>query len=312
MIIWEFIKWRFRQRQAQSQQPPYVPEYAQPDLEKIRNPDLAKIQLTWVGHSTFLMQVAGMNILTDPIWSKRASPVQWAGPKRQARPGVLFEDLPKIDVVLISHTHYDHLDRNTILKLGNTPKYFVPERVGAWFKSERITNIVELPWWKSEKCGTLEIFAVPAKHWSKRWAFGIEDMGWSGFVIKSSAGLRRDEAGSDLAKAGVIYFAGDTGYHNEYFKEIGKCFPQIDLALIPIGAYYPQQIFGRFHVDPREAVVIHQEIKTKKSVGMHWGTFKLTQEPLEEPPMLLAKELQVAGLPQSDFLAMKLGETTVF
>jgi N-acyl-phosphatidylethanolamine-hydrolysing phospholipase D len=293
-----FIKWRFRQRKAESQQAPYVPEYATPDLSRIQDPDPSKIQLTWVGHSTFLIQVAGMNILTDPIWSERSSPVQWLGPKRQTRPGIRFDDLPKIDVVLVSHTHYDHLDRNTILQLGNAPHYFVPERVGAWFKNENITNVTELSWWKSEKIGTLEVFAVPAKHWSKRWAYGIENMGWGGYVIQSPTG--------------TIYFAGDTGYHNEYFKEIGKKFPRIDLALIPIGAYYPQQIFGRYHVDPHDAVVIHQEVGAKKSVGMHWGTFKLTQEPLQEPPLELARQAKAAGMPPYEFDAMKIGETRMY
>jgi len=298
-ILWSFIKWRFGlARTKASEQVPYVPEYAQTDLARIQNPDPSKIQLTWVGHSTFLIQVAGMNILTDPIWSNRASPVQWAGPKRESRPGIRLEDLPKIDVVLISHTHYDHLDRNTILKLGNAPHYFVPERVGAWFKNEGITNVTELLWWKSEKFGALNISAVPAKHWSKRWAYGTEDMGWGGYMVESSAG--------------TVYFAGDTGYHAEYFKEIGKKFPNVDLALIPIGAYYPQAIFGRFHIDPKEAVTVRKEVGAKRSVGMHWGTFMLTQEPLQEPPLELARQREAAGIPPEEFSVMKIGETRSF
>ena len=298
-IIWSFIKWRFGLSQAERKSDaPYIPEYASPDLERIQHPDPNKIQLTWVGHSTFLIQVAGMNILTDPIWSERCSPVQWIGPKRQSRPGIRFEDLPKIDVVLISHTHYDHLDRNTILKLGNSPRYFVPERVGAWFKNEGITNVAELPWWKSGAIGPLTISAVPAKHWSKRWAYGLEDMGWGGYVVGSPVG--------------TIYFAGDTGYHNEYFKEIGKRFPHIDLGLIPIGAYYAREIFGRFHIDPEEAIKVHQEVGAKKSIGMHWGTFMLTQEPLQEPPLELARQRERVGMTLEEFSAMKIGETRVF
>lgn len=291
-----FIKWRFGlSRTEKKEGTPYVPHYATPDIVRIQNPDPSKIQLTWVGHSTFLVQVAGVNILTDPIWSERCSPVQWLGPKRQARPGVRFADLPKIDLVLISHTHYDHLDRNTVLKLGNSPHYVVPERVGAWFRNEKLTNVTELTWWKSEKVGTLTITAVPAKHWSKRWAYRVENMGWGGYMIESPAG--------------TIYFAGDTGYHNEYFKEIGKKFPNIDLSLIPIGAYYPQMMFGRFHIDPKEAAQVHKEVGSKKSIGMHWGTFKLTQEPLQEPPLELARQTKAAGMGAEEFDAMKIGET---
>jgi N-acyl-phosphatidylethanolamine-hydrolysing phospholipase D len=297
-MLWSFLKWHFGLAQAeQTDTSTYVPEYAFPDLERIRHPDPSKIQLTWVGHSTFLIQVAGMNILTDPIWSERCSPVQWAGPKRFSRPGLRFDYLPKIDVVVISHTHYDHLDRNTILKLGNVPHYVVPERVGKWFNNEKITNVTELPWWKTSRLRELKITAVPAKHFSKRWAYGKEDSGWGGYVIETPAG--------------TIYFAGDTGYQNEYFKEIGKRFPHIDLGLIPVGAYYPRPIFGGFHVDPHDAIVIHKEVGAKRSVGMHWGAFKLTQEPLGEPPLELARQLKLANVPPEEFSVMKIGGTAV-
>jgi L-ascorbate metabolism protein UlaG (beta-lactamase superfamily) len=296
-----YLKWRFGLTKG-TEQPhvaaaPYMPEYAAPDIVRIHHPDPDSIQLTWVGHSTFLIQLAGMNILTDPIWSARASPVQFAGPKRAARPGLRFEELPKIDLVLISHTHYDHLDRPTILKLGNTPHYVIPERTAWWFANENITNASELAWWQSKTFGALKIYAVPAKHWSKRGFFRTNDAGWGGYIIESSTG--------------TIYFAGDSGYHPEYFKDIGKRFPNIALGLVPIGAYYPEWIFGRFHVNPREAVIVHKEVGAKKSIGMHWGTFKLTEEPLSEPPLLLAQEAAAAGLPPEEFTVMKLGETRV-
>jgi N-acyl-phosphatidylethanolamine-hydrolysing phospholipase D len=297
--LWSFIKWQFRLRQSEKNNDrPYAPEYAQPNLEKINNPDPAKIQLTWIGHSTFLIQFAGLNILTDPIWSERASPVQWAGPKRFARAGLRFDHLPKIDVVLISHTHYDHLDRNTILRLGNAPHYILPENLGEWFRKRGIDTVTELSWWNTTQIGALKITAVPAKHWSKRRVFGTEDHGWGGYVIETPAG--------------TVYFVGDTGYHCEYFKEIGKRVPNIDLALVPIGAYYPRTIFGSFHIDPHEAVVIHTEVGAKRSIGMHWGTFKLTQEPLDEPPLELARQLSAIGVPQERFSVMKIGETAEF
>ncbi|HEV3244866.1 MAG TPA: MBL fold metallo-hydrolase [Candidatus Paceibacterota bacterium] len=299
MIIWQFIKWRFGLGRAQrGDVPKYEPVYATPNLDRIREPDPSKLHLTWIGHSTFLVQVAGMNILTDPIWSERASPMRWLGPKREARPGIRFEDLPHIDVVLVSHTHYDHLDRSTILKLGEAPSYLVPERVGKWFRSEGIENVKELPWWKSTEIGPLKISAVPAKHWSRRRFFGEETAGWGGYVVQTPVA--------------TLYFAGDTGYHERYFKDIGVKFPHIDLALIPIGAYFPREVFGRYHVDPREAIQVHREVGAKSSVGMHWGVFRLTQEPLHEPPKLLAKEREKTGVAEESFSTMLLGETRVF
>jgi L-ascorbate metabolism protein UlaG (beta-lactamase superfamily) len=298
-VLGTFLKWRFGPSYAETKAPPYVPEYASPDIARIQNPDPENIQLTWVGHATFLIQVAGMNILTDPMWSERASPVSWLGPKRHAWPGIRFEDLPRIDVVLISHTHYDHLDRPTILRLGNVPKYVVPERLGTWFKNEKITNVVELPWWSKIALQAITIYAVPAKHWSKRWLFRNEgEIGWGGYIIESPAGM--------------IYFAGDTGYHSEYFKEIGKRFAKIDIGLIPIGAYFPREVFGNYHIDPREALEVHKEVGAKQSIGMHWGVFRLTQEPLAEPPMLLAKERETLRISPREFLIMKIGETRSF
>lgn len=294
-IIWRFIKWRFGISRSEAAQGAYVPAYAAPDLAAIKSPDAGKVQLTWVGHSTFLIQAAGLNILTDPIWSERASPVSWAGPKRLSRPGVDFADLPPIDIVLVSHTHYDHLDRPTILKLGNKPRYIVPENVAPWFNAEKISNAEEVRWWQSTKIGGATIHAVPAKHWSRRRLFAEEHMGWGGYIVETSAG--------------IVYFAGDTGYHPEYFKEIGKRFPRIDLALIPIGAYYPQEIFGTYHIDPHDAVRIHQEVGAKRSIGMHWGAFRLTQEPMSEPPRLLAREVEAAGLGADEFTTLKIGET---
>ena len=298
-IILQFIRWRLRMRKAEKQgsSKRYVPDYAAPDMARIQSPDPSQIQVTWVGHSTFLIQVAGINILTDPIWSTRATPIKGLGPKRQARPGLTFSNLPKIDIVLISHTHYDHLDRPTVKNLGSSPHYVLPPNLKDWFTKLGMHEVTELPWWSSAQIEGIKITAVPANHWSRRNLWGKSSVGWGGYVIESSSG--------------VIYFVGDTGYNDQYFKEIGKRFPSIDLALIPIGAYYPQEIFGRYHVDPREAVIVHREVEAKKSIGMHWGTFKLTQEPLDEPPILLASEAKKAGLPADAFSTMKIGETRV-
>jgi L-ascorbate metabolism protein UlaG (beta-lactamase superfamily) len=275
--------------------PPYVPAYAIPNSIAIATPDENLIQVTWIGHSTFLIQVAGINILTDPIWSKRASPISLMGPKRIARPGMRFEDLPRIDIVLISHTHYDHLDLPTVRKLGNTPHYIVPTGVAKWCKRQKITNVTELAWWDKEICNALTITAVPARHWSKRGLFGTDGALWGGYIVETPQGQ--------------IYFAGDTGYAEYYFKEIGKRFNNIVLSLIPIGAYNPRWFMHRFHVNPPEAIRIHQEVGSQHSIGMHWGTIPLTSEPLAEPPPYLEREAHAAGLSPESFTVMQIGET---
>ncbi|MDE1924949.1 MAG: MBL fold metallo-hydrolase [Patescibacteria group bacterium] len=293
-----FLQWFFgRRRAATKNVPEYVPEYTAPDLARINSPDPAKIQVTWVGHATFLIQVAGLNILTDPIWSERAFMVQFLGPRRQARPGIAFEDLPTIDLVLVSHTHYDHLDRRTILKLGDAPQYIVPTGVARWFTKERIKNVTELSWWQSTTVRALAIYSVPAKHWSMRWILRKEEAGWGGYVIESPAG--------------GIYFVGDTAYDESYFKQIGERFLDIAVALIPIGAYHPRHIFQGVHIDPQEAVIIHQEVGAKQSIGMHWGVFKMTEEKLHEPPLQLMQEVAAARIPPEEFSVMKFGETKI-
>ncbi len=154
---------------------------------------------------------------------------------------------------------------------------------------------MELLWWSNITVGPITIHAVPAKHWSKRYVLGDEDAGWGGYIIETPQG--------------TIYFAGDTGYDPIYFKDIGKKFTNIDLGLIPIGAYYPREVFGRYHIDPPEALKVHKEIGAKQSIGMHWGVFELTQEPLDEPPLLLEKERAALNLPPQEFSTMKIGET---
>ena len=299
--FWNVLKWQLgweKNADSHLDLPPYTPVYVEPNAAVIADPNPHTIQITWIGHSTYLIQVDGLAILTDPIWSERASPVSWAGPKRVAHPGIRFEDLPPIDAVVISHTHYDHLDLPTVLKLGNAPRYFVQERTNWWFTKRGITNVSELSWWKSATIGSITITAVPAKHFSKRNLWRTNDAGYGGFVIESHAG--------------AIYFAGDTGYDPAHFVNIGQKFPGIRLGLIPIGAYSPRWFMERVHIDPQHAVTVHREIGITQSIGMHWGTFKLTDEPMNEPPVLLAREVTAAGLKPADFVTLKIGETRVF
>jgi N-acyl-phosphatidylethanolamine-hydrolysing phospholipase D len=273
--------------------PPYQPELATPNLDKIRQPDGKAIQITWVGHDTFLIQVASRTILTDPIYSERASPVAGIGPRRYAPPGLAWEALPPIDAVLISHNHYDHLDRPTIRRL-RPGRYFVPLGLKKWFDGPRLDRVNEMDWWQSTTFGPIRLTSVPAQHFSMRTPFDRNRSLWCGWVMETPAG--------------PIYFAGCSGYSPD-FRKIGDKFGPICLSLIPIGCYRPRWFMKPMHVNPPEAVKIHQDVRSQQSIGIHWGTFKLTDEPLGEPPLYLNHAMAEAGLPQEKFTVMKLGET---
>ncbi len=277
--------------------PPYQPQIVPPDLQRIKNPDSTQIQITWIGHATFLIQVDGMNILSDPIFSDRCSPVTFAGPKRIAPPGIPFDELPPIQAVVISHNHYDHLDAPTVARLGNKPKYFVPLGLAKWFEENGISNVVELDWWESYSFDGLKFHSVPIQHFSGRSFFDRNETLWSGWVLES--------------RSGKIFFAGDTGYSPD-FKEIGKRFDSIKVSMIPIGAYRPRWFMSPVHVDPPEAVMVHKDTRSECSIGMHWGTFKLADEPLGEPLLYLQKALREANIDEREFIVMKFGETLSF
>ena len=276
------------------QVPPYRPETVLPDLQSIRSPDSSKIQITWIGHSSFLIQVDGRAILTDPVFSERASPVSFIGPRRQAPPGLRFEDLPPIDAVLISHDHYDHLDAATIARLGPDIRYFVPLGLAEWFGKRRCRRISEMDWGDASALGPITIHMVPAQHFSGRAPFAFNRTLWAGYVIET--------------RHGRIYFAGDTGY-SPHFAEIGARFGPIAVALLPIGAYRPQWFMRPMHMDPAEAVQASRDLGAAVSVAMHWGTFRQSDEPMGEPPLYLKKALREAGIPDDRFRVLKFGET---
>ena len=252
--------------------------------------------LTWIGHASFLVQLGGMNLLTDPVLSRRVSPLAWAGPSRLAPLGLRFDELPKVDAVLISHNHYDHLDEAAVRRLHarDAPLFFVPLGLKRWFARRGITRVAELDWWQSAELEGLRVHAVPARHFSGRGAHDRNRTLWCGFVYEC-AGQRH-------------YFAGDTGYGPD-FAGIGAAFSPIDVALLPIGAYAPRDFMRPVHIDPEEAVRIHRDVGARRSFGMHWGTFRLTLEALDEPPRRLAAAREAAGLPPEAFTVMQHGQT---
>ncbi|MEP3244141.1 MAG: MBL fold metallo-hydrolase [Sneathiella sp.] len=266
-----------------------------PDLARINNPDKSEIQTTWIGHSTFLIQHNGINILTDPIFSDRASPVSFAGPLRYTKPALKLEDLPPIDAVIISHNHYDHMDEATIRSLGNTPKWFIPLKNVDLFKASGITNVAEMDWWDKRRFKTMDITFTPAQHWSGRGLFDRYKALWGSWAIRFT-----DTQAN-------LWFGGDTGYNDVQFKQIGEKLGPFDLSLIPIGAYAPRWFMRYSHASPEEAVKIHQDIRSRNSIGMHWGTFVLTAEPATEPPAMLAKAAKAAGLKEGSFLSLPIG-----
>ena len=253
--------------------------------------------LTWVGHSTLLVQLGGVTLLTDPQWSDRASPVSFGGPRRLTPPGIRLEDLPPVDLVLISHDHYDHLDVATVRRLwaSHHPLFLVPAGLKAWLAALGVTRVEELDWWEHRTVGGLTLWCVPAQHWSARSWGGENRRLWSGWVV-AGAGRR-------------LYFAGDTGYYAPLFEEIGRRLGPFDLAAIPIGAYLPPEIMQLTHTTPEEALSVLDLVGGRRLVAIHWGTFDLAEEPVEEPPARLRAEARRRGIEPDRIWVFQHGET---
>lgn len=242
-----------------------------------------KLHVTWLGHATCFFQSAGLHFLTDPVFSKRTSPSQWMGPKRGIYSPLQYSELPKVDVVLLSHTHYDHLDAASAKAIGNSAKWIVPLGVKKLLETSfGITNVVELNWWdkhiirskNSGGDGDVEVIFTPTQHWTSRTPWDRNTCLWGSFVVCS--------------KQGKFFFGGDSAYCS-VFKTIGDLYGPFDLSALSIGAYKPRWFMKDVHCNPAEAMQIHKDLKSKQSIGIHWGTFPLADEDYIEPALELAR-----------------------
>ncbi len=259
--------------------------------------DGAAAAITFIGHATFLIQTPTGNLLTDPMYSRRAGPLNLLGPRRVRPPAVRFDDLPPVSTVLLTHNHYDHCDLSTLRRLAERfdPVVMTPLGNGRLVRSAGIRKVEELDWWQEATSGALPITLTPARHFSARTPFDRNRALWGGFVL--AAGAVR------------IYFAGDTAYA-DFFHDIRRRLGPIDLALLPIGAYEPRWFMRAVHMNPAEAVRAHLDLEAGESVGMHFGTFRLTTEGIDEPVRALAEARRARGVSGSRFRALEFGETT--
>ncbi|MGH8752047.1 MAG: MBL fold metallo-hydrolase [Burkholderiales bacterium] len=292
-----FLKWRWQRLWQDVPPSDTVPETVKPDTAFLKN-NRSQNTLTWIGHSTLLLQLNGVNILTDPVFSQRASPFSFIGPKRRVPVPMTIAELPHIDIVVISHDHYDHLDADSVdvlnAQAGGPPRFFVPLGLKPWFAARGILAVEEMDWWEHQDYKGLTVHFTPAQHWSARRLFQRNRTLWGSWTI--------------VAPRFRFFFAGDTGYSPD-FQDIGKKLGPFDLAALPIGAYEPRWFMHAQHINPGEAVKISQDLHARHAVAIHWGTFPLSDEALDQPPRDLAQARANAGVEAERFFLIKHGET---
>ena len=288
-----------------------------PDLAYLRE-NRVDTNVTWVGHATVLLELAGLNVVTDPQFGERASPLPFLGPERHVRVPFTIAEGPRIDVVLISHNHYDHLDADSVDALarqpGGSPLFIVPLGVDAWLRARGIDRVVGMDWWNARDVTTgtgehVRITFVPVQHWSSRSPVDRFETLWGGFVVERLAAAPPRTGPPSVAWR--FFFAGDTGYAPLFRDLIHARFDRFDFAAIPIGAYEPRRALKAQHVDPWEAVRLHRELAVTQSMGIHWGTFVLTTESFDQPPKDLALAIEQARLAPDAFVAFRHGEMRV-
>lgn len=284
----DFLTWFFN-RQAEPWENLAV---ATPILQK----QSQALRITWVNHATVLIQLNNVNILTDPIWSERASPFTWVGPKRKTPTVIDIQDLPPIDVVLISHNHYDHMDIPSLQALNKIfkPRFIVPLGNSHYLNDAGISHITELDWWDSFTLKGTNIIATPAQHWSKRTLFDANRSLWAGFYIKA---LNQS-----------VFFAGDTAYE-KHFKLVNTKLGPPTVALLPIGAYKPRWFMKRAHTNPEEAVLAHIDLGAIRSIPIHYDTFQLGDDSPKSALSDLEKAVKQFSVKETAFKAILPGQT---
>ncbi len=291
--LWQVLKWQLEGNRKSW--PRWVDNQAVPSPRSPR--DDSSVIATFINHATYLLQFKTLNILIDPVFSKRVSPSQLIGPQRVRNPGLNLDKLPKIDLVLVTHNHYDHMDIDALKKLEKLfkPVFVVPLGNADILKKERLRSVEELDWWESFFAKDLKVTLTSAQHWSGRGVRDRFDALWGGFYLQFGAKK--------------IFWAGDTGY-GPHFHEIHQKLGPPDLSFLPIGAYEPRWFMKDMHMNPSDAVKAHQDLQTPLSIGMHYGTFQLTDEELDAPVKALEIAKQQSGI--SNFIVLTEGETRLF
>jgi N-acyl-phosphatidylethanolamine-hydrolysing phospholipase D len=252
-------------------------------------------RVVWLGHASFLLQGAGVSVLVDPVFSVHCGPLPIPLLRRKVLPPVSLESMPPIRAVLLTHSHYDHLDLPTLRRLGMDVPLIVPDGHGRWLRRCGFRNVAEVSWYSSHQIAAgVSVVATPAQHFTARSPWDRDRGHWCGWRIE----------GQDCS----LWHAGDSGYCAG-FREIGERLGPVDLGMIPIGAYQPRHIMRPMHMNPEEAVRVFQEVGCRRALAMHWGTFRLTDEPMSEPPLRLARAVESAGIPADAFSAGKIGQS---